>query len=106
MHEIGKNKVTRAPEEASPDFDRGPVTPEHTNLHEQRPPVNSTGRVASMYSISWFWGSKMGSRLPCFFINSLSCLSEMHENVKKEVKMKKRREDEENEKDENKNYAF
>ncbi|GFV06412.1 integrase catalytic domain-containing protein [Trichonephila clavipes] len=30
----------------------------HTNLHEQRPPVDSSGRVASTYSISWLWGQR------------------------------------------------
>ncbi|GFY69136.1 hypothetical protein TNIN_454221 [Trichonephila inaurata madagascariensis] len=42
------------PEEADPDFDRCPRNSgNYTNLHEQRPPVDSRSRVASTHSISW-----------------------------------------------------
>ncbi|GFV45995.1 hypothetical protein TNCV_2200051 [Trichonephila clavipes] len=52
MPENVKNEITRAPEEEGPDFDKGLYNSRnYTNLLEQRPPVDSTARVASTYSM-------------------------------------------------------
>ncbi|GFY47934.1 hypothetical protein TNIN_444421 [Trichonephila inaurata madagascariensis] len=53
MHENVEKEVTRAPKEVGSDFDW-----ELRNLHEQRPPVDSTDRVAPTYSISWLWDQR------------------------------------------------
>ncbi|GFS39931.1 hypothetical protein TNIN_312641 [Trichonephila inaurata madagascariensis] len=64
MHENEKKKINFS-HEHGPQFRQELCNSgTYTNLHEQRPPVGGTGRIASTYSILWLLGEESRSPGP------------------------------------------